>query len=225
MPLTPRETARRRTLERIRTIGFRQLDEGGPEALNLRAIARELGIVPSGLYRYVPDRDALITLLIVDAYETLAQTVLGGDDDRSRPSARLHALVSTMRRWALEHPRRWALIYGTPLPNYHAPAEQTNSPGSTVASLFLQLVALGDRPESDVDAPPSPLSHDLVRIAEEQDVDLPASLLEHAVGSWISILGLINAEVFGYLGSDTLTDFGQFTTRATARIADQLGLE
>lgn len=224
MSLTPRETARRNTLKRIRTIGFRQLDEGGPEALNLRAIARELGIVASGMYRYVPDRNALVTLLIVDAYEDLARAVRESDDVHAGPRTRLHTLVATMRGWALDHPRRWALIYGTPLPEYQAPPEQTLAPGTAVAVLFLHLAAQSDLQPSTLDDPPAPLKSEFAAIADEQGVDISPAILERAIEAWISVLGLINAEAFGYLGTEPFSDFDAVAKRIVDRIGDSLGL-
>ena len=73
--LGPRALARLRTEERIEQLAFSHLDEGGVEAVNLRAVARDLGISPSALYRYILDRDGLLTTLIAASYTQLADAV------------------------------------------------------------------------------------------------------------------------------------------------------
>ena len=53
----------------------RQLLEVGPAALSVRSVARELGMASSAIYRYVSSRDELLTLLIVDGYNDMADAV------------------------------------------------------------------------------------------------------------------------------------------------------
>ena len=53
----------------------RQLLEAGPSELSVRAVARELGMASSAIYRYVSSRDELLTLLIVGAFNDMAQSV------------------------------------------------------------------------------------------------------------------------------------------------------
>src|SRR5699024_10544924 len=72
---TPRELARARTEAEILRLGREQLATGGPANLSLRAIARELGIVSSAIYRYVRSREELLTLLISDGYTSLGEEV------------------------------------------------------------------------------------------------------------------------------------------------------
>ena len=56
----------------------------GAAALSLRAVARDLGMVSSGIYRYVDSRDELLTRLIVDSYSSLAGAVRAAHDARPR---------------------------------------------------------------------------------------------------------------------------------------------
>ena len=125
--------ANREAMEQhIRALGRSHLRTHGAAGLSLRAIARELGVVSSAVYRYVPSRDDLLTMLLVEGYADLADAVdtavaqAGGDD----PEARLLAAATTVRRWAVDDPARWALLYGSPVPGYAAPAEQTVVPGT-----------------------------------------------------------------------------------------------
>ena len=113
--------------EAIKETAWRQIAETGAATLSLRSIARELGITAPAIYNYHPDRDALVTALIVDAYTSLGESqqaaidALPADDHK----VRLHALGLAYREWAVTYPQRYLLIFGTPIPNYVAPANIT----------------------------------------------------------------------------------------------------
>ncbi len=220
--MTPRARAREQTMLRIVEVGREQLDKGGPEALNLRAIARDLGIVSSGIYRYVPDRAHLLTMLIVDAFEALDDDVARGIGAATETRDRFLRLVFAMRAWALKFPQRWALIYGTPIIGYEAPASETTVAGTKVSRRLAEL--LTEASVEQLEPRSSQFSRDLAAAADELDVELSADVMEKALEAWISIIGVINAEVFGYLGKDTLHDFHEFHARMVSRLADELGI-
>ena len=77
-----RQESRNRIEGQIIELGRRHLMTEGAAGLSLRAIARDLGMVSSAVYRYVSSRDDLLTLLLVDAYSELADAV-----DRAREAA------------------------------------------------------------------------------------------------------------------------------------------
>src|SRR6478609_10359339 len=87
---TPRQRARAQTLADITTIGRQHLATEGAAALSVRAVARDLGVVSSAIYRYVRSRDDLLTLLVVDGYDELGDAVdeaegaIARDDFRGR---------------------------------------------------------------------------------------------------------------------------------------------
>ncbi|MCT2358961.1 MULTISPECIES: TetR/AcrR family transcriptional regulator [Brevibacterium] len=137
---TPRQRAREETEARIVEIGNRMLDEDGADSLSLRAIARELGIVSSAVYRYVRTRDELLTILIADAFTSLADAV----DTALEQERSVEALGLAMLAWSRRYPQRWALIYGTPIAAYQAPREVTVEPGTRVMATLVRLVAGSD---------------------------------------------------------------------------------
>src|SRR3954471_20052482 len=92
----------------VKRIALRQLEEGGPAAVALNAIARELGVSGPALYRYFRNRDALLTVLVVDAYEDLAAAL--------EPSTDLESFAHAYRAWALAQPHRYRLLYSAPWP-------------------------------------------------------------------------------------------------------------
>src|SRR5512141_2377200 len=68
---TARDRARAELTDEIKAVARRHLAEHGSAALSLRAVAREVGMVSSAVYRYFPSRDELLTALIVDAYDAV----------------------------------------------------------------------------------------------------------------------------------------------------------
>ncbi len=124
---TRRARQRAAAIGEIKALARRQLAEQGPGALSLRAIAREMGTASSALYRYFPSQGDLVTALCVEAYDSLAGALTAARDARppGDHAGRWAAVCRAYRRWSLENPSDFALIFGTPLPGYHAPEEVT----------------------------------------------------------------------------------------------------
>ncbi|OBI11180.1 TetR family transcriptional regulator [Mycobacterium sp. E2462] len=205
-----RQETRDQIEARIVELGRRQLVERGAAGLSVRAIARELGMVSSAVYRYVSSRDELVTLLLVDAYTDLADCV-----DRARESVGdlwsddVIAIARAARRWAVAHPARWALLYGSPVPGYHAPPERTVAVGTrVVVALFDAMaagIATGDIRLTNVVAP-QPMSSDFQRLRREFGFPGDDQLVAKCFLLWAGVLGAISMEVFGQYGANTLTD-------------------
>lgn len=205
-----RQETREQIEARIVELGRQQLVERGAAGLSVRAIARDLGMVSSAVYRYVSSRDELLTLLLVDAYSDLADAV-----DRAREavgelwSEDVVAIAGAVRRWAVAHPSRWALLYGSPVPGYHAPPERTVAVGTRVVAAFFDAVAsgiaTGDIRLTDVVAP-QPMSSDFERIRHEFGFPGDDRVVAKCFLLWAGVLGAISLEVFGQYGADTLTD-------------------
>ncbi|MGE5774680.1 MAG: TetR/AcrR family transcriptional regulator, partial [Chloroflexota bacterium] len=106
---------------------WKQVAESGAPALSLRAIARELKITAPAIYNYFPDRDALVTALIIDAFTSFGDWQIAARDasPETNLKGRLEAIGLAYRDWALTFPQRYQLIFGTPIPGYTAPFEET----------------------------------------------------------------------------------------------------
>jgi AcrR family transcriptional regulator len=210
MASTPRTRARAQTLSDITRIGREHLAADGAAALSLRAVARDLGVVSSAVYRYVSSRDELLTLLVVDAYSELGDEVDAAVDSADGPADKFRALSRAVRRWGLREPARYALLFGSPVPGYHAPAEQTTGPGTRVITTLVRIYdsAWADsRPAapSDVSAPAS-LHGSFEEIRREMGTDLPDELIARGVMVWASLFGAINFDVFDQYGATTFAD-------------------
>ncbi|MEV6767495.1 TetR/AcrR family transcriptional regulator [Nocardia sp. NPDC051030] len=118
---SPRERYREQMRAEIKQHAWEQIATSGASALSLNAIAKQVGMSGPALYRYFSSRDELITELIRDAYRSLADTVRAAFDS----GADVAGLAYAIREWAQHDPQRYFLIYGTPIPGYHAPADTT----------------------------------------------------------------------------------------------------
>jgi AcrR family transcriptional regulator len=109
--------------EVIKETAWEQIAVSGAPALSLRAIARELKITAPAIYNYFPDRDALVTALIIDAYKSFGDSQLEARDavPASNVTDRLKAIGIAYHTWAHTYPQRYQLIFGTPIPGYEAP--------------------------------------------------------------------------------------------------------
>lgn len=200
----------------IVAIGREHLAAGGAEALSLRAVARDLGVVSSAVYRYVASRDELLTLLVIDAYDELGDAVDAAVDavDAADHRARFFALGRAVRAWARAEPARYGLIFGTPVPGYHAPAERTTRPGTRVVLSLVRILVEAHRAgalDEALDAATevrttAGLVGDLDRIRTEISADLPDDVLARGLFVWPALFGAVSFEVFGQYGTDTFTD-------------------
>ncbi|MGW0971404.1 TetR/AcrR family transcriptional regulator [Streptomyces sp. NPDC002516] len=144
----PRDRFRAQVRQEVKTAALRQLAEGGPEALSLNAIAKQLGMTGPALYRYFANRDSLLTELVVDAYgdlaSSLARTAEAGPAD---PAARLTALVHAYRAWALAEPHRYRLLFRAPLQGYDAQAADLVRASQPAMTVLLDAVSALAEPE------------------------------------------------------------------------------
>jgi AcrR family transcriptional regulator len=209
---TARERARAELTREIKEEARRQLAATGANGLSLRAVARELGMVSSALYRYYPSRDELLTALIIDAYDALGaaaeQAILSaGGAGRARWIAACRAI----RDWARSNPHEYALIYGSPVPGYRAP-EATVGPASRVplafAGVLAAAVASGEVASGEPLAAGGELAAQAASTAAAlSSLEVPPDALVRAMIAWTQLFGMINFELFGqFVGSFDPTD-------------------
>ncbi|MER7951293.1 TetR/AcrR family transcriptional regulator [Streptomyces sp. NPDC096079] len=202
-----------------------QLAAEGAAKLSLRAVARELGMVSSALYRYFPSRDDLLTALIVDAYDAVGATAeqAAADTAAQRPLDRWTAVCRAVRAWALAHPHEYALIYGSPVPGYTAP-QDTVVPASRVGLVLIDIARRAHTGEG-VALPPLPeeLRPEAVRMSADFAPDLPPALAISLVAAWSQLFGLVSFEVFGQFHR-VVEDRDAFFAAAARRLGQDVGL-
>ncbi|MFF4054685.1 TetR/AcrR family transcriptional regulator [Streptomyces sp. NPDC001668] len=195
-----RARARIEVTAAIKDEARRQLAEQGAAKLSLRAVARELGMVSSALYRYFPSRDDLLTALIIDAYDSLgesaerAHAAVAG----AGPLERWVTVCEAVRHWALGHPHEYALIYGSPVPGYTAP-QTTIPPAARVGLLLIGIVRDAHQGPGLAELAPVPedLRAESARIAADLAPDLPSEVAAPLVAAWAQLFGLVGFELFG----------------------------
>ncbi|MFJ6657513.1 TetR/AcrR family transcriptional regulator [Streptomyces sp. NPDC091377] len=186
---TPRERYRAQVRTEIKTHAWEQIATAGASALSLNAIAKQMGMSGPALYRYFASRDDLITALVRDAYRGLADTVRAA----AGSGADLLGLAHTLRAWALDDPQRYFLVYGTPVPGYHAPDDITEISDEIMTALLDAAVAhapaaTGSPLEAHLDGPR--------QWAPGHRADAAASA--KALTFWTRLHGVLSLELAGH---------------------------
>ncbi len=193
----------------IQAVAGRHLAAYGAAALSLRAIAREMGMASSAIYRYVESRDELLTRLIIAAYDGLADAVEAdlADAGDVPPMERFRIVSRGIRRWAVEHPHEFALIYGSPVPGYHAPVERTQEAGTRIPRLLMATLAGREQTSSPTEeaALGQMAAHPIVA-----PYGIDPATLHRGLAAWTLVLGAVTAELFEQLGRDAISDHELF---------------
>jgi AcrR family transcriptional regulator len=205
-PRRLRDQIRAQMTEEIKATARRHLAEGGAANLSLRAVARDLGMVSSAVYRYVASRDDLLTALIIDAYTSLGDAAERAEAavPREDLTGRFRALGHAVRDWARAHPHEYALTYGSPVPGYVAPPD-TLEPGSRVTLALLRILvdgfSAGRIVLADGSPPAPPLSAavaaEMAAIAERAAPGVPPAVMARGMMVWSQLFGAVNFDVFG----------------------------
>jgi AcrR family transcriptional regulator len=205
-PRSARERVREEVTGEILAVARVHLAREGAASLSLRSIARELEMAPSALYRYFSSRDALLSALILSAYESLA-------DEAERAStavfaieqsdvARWLAVPRTMREWALAHRHEWSLIFGTPVPGYQAPEDTVVPYARLAAALVRPIIEAGAKdqlaPGTLPEGVAGGLSEAVAPVADALMNGMSTATVALALQAWATLVGVISLELFGH---------------------------
>jgi len=190
--------------EAIKETAWTQIAELGAPALSLRAIARELKITAPAIYNYFPDRDALVTALIIDAYKSFGDWQIEARDSIPADDlvGRVKAIGLAYRNWAHTYPQRYQLIFGTPIPGYEAPMEKVfPSSARSISALF--SVVEGFRAAGKLNIDSFPAVKDEYKAHFEmwrrQFSELHPLSLFVAMIIWAHVHGIVSLEIQGNL--------------------------
>ena len=226
-PRTARDFARIELTRRILVSARAQLAAVGPGELSLRAVARDVGMASSAVYRYFPSRDHLITALLIECYDESGAAVERADDAVAQAEYRERwlAMAGAFRDWARTNFHEYALLYGSPVPGYAAP-EDTIVPAQRVPARLLGLLA-------DVEAAGLPLGPGDVKVPQavrasfrpirEVYGGVSDERMMGALTAWATLIGQLTLELFGHLESGVL-DYDAHFHHMMERVADDLGL-
>jgi AcrR family transcriptional regulator len=200
---TARARARAELSREILVTARARLAEEGPAQLSLRAVARDLGLAPSALYRYYESRDALLTALIIGAYRDLGRAAAEADAaiDPDAYVDRWLATTRAVRSWGLGHPQEWALIYGSPVPGYRAPDDTVDAANQVTVALvriLAEAYAAGHLHPPAAPEVPAHLAAELARVRDLVGGGLPDDVAAVVVVAWGYVLGAVSLELFGH---------------------------
>lgn len=215
--------------------------------MSLRAVARELGMAPSALYRYYPSRDDLLTALIIEAYDAIGEAAergaasesgaaaereaaaeRGGGAGPASVRARFGACCAAVRQFALERPHEYSLIFGSPVPGYEAPPDTIPAAARVPLALagLLQEAAregtLHLPPEASHPLPPA-IGADLRAVVEAALPGLEPHVLARGILVWVELFGLVSFELYGHLVG-SVTEYGEFFEWSVEAMARFVGL-
>ncbi|MCH7231279.1 TetR/AcrR family transcriptional regulator [Glycomyces sp. L485] len=222
-PRTARERARAELTKEILSAAKHQLGEVGPSALSLRAVARELGMASSAIYRYFPSRDELLTALILDGYNDIGSAAEGADDPAAEPGERWLAIWRAVREWSMSHRYEFALLFGTPVPGYAAPQETATAAGRmplALARVLSDAKAAGKfRPPPGPSCDPSLVEPGMLDLMPGED--LVVDEVARGILAWNRLVGVISFELHGHLNNVTADDAGffEYTARMEGTVA------
>jgi AcrR family transcriptional regulator len=220
-------------MDEIKTVARRHLETDGAN-LSLRAVARDMGMVSSALYRYYPSRDDLLTALILDGYNSIGEAVEAADAtvaDRDQVRERWLAASRAIRAWALSSPAEYALLYGSPVPGYAAP-QDTIAPAARAYAVLGRILtdafAAGSLsapagPAAMIDSLSKGVRADLARASAGIAPGLPDSLMLAGITAWVQLFGVVSFELFGQF-NNVIDARAEFFEQQMEQMADLIGL-
>lgn len=225
--MTRRERIRDATKEEIKAIARRQMAEQGTAAISLRGIAREMEVTPTALYRYFASHDDLITELILDAYHAHADALEEADQTQVAEDykGRMYAVLMAFRQWAMEHSTDFQLIYGNPIPGYHAPDEPTIQAASRNMAVVVNILSGAMEagkliPQPEHTHMPSTVTQQITQANRYGVKDIVVYI--GALG-WTRLHGIIMLELFNHL-QPVVGDTEAFYQHQIRNLINEIGL-
>ena len=188
----------------IKEAAWSQIAREGAAALSLRAIARQLNITAPAIYNYFPDRDALVTALIIDAFTSFGDWQLKARDTVPQDdlAGRMSAIGLAYRDWAHTFPQRYQLIFGTPIPGYEGPLEKIfPSSARSLSALVSVVEGLRLAGKLNVDTFPKVKSDYKVSFEAWKTYGGNADILSLSIAMiiWARVHGIVSLEIQGNL--------------------------
>ena len=210
--LSRRDRLRAATTEEIISTARRLLVSSGPDAVTLRAIAREMGMTAPGLYRYFDNRDELVRHVCANIFTELGHDIgqaisVAAAADHDHVAKLTHKMVAAcqeFRRWSLNHQAEFGLLFGVPLPGlddgrYDIADECALAFAGTFFTLFLELWSTAPFPVPDAADIDPGLRDQLCRYRDLLGSDIPVGAVLTFLRCWIVLYGAVAMEVFGHM--------------------------
>jgi len=191
--------------------------------LSLRAIARDLNMASSAIYRYFPGRDELLTALIVDAYDDFGAAGERADAgvDRSDLRGRWRAVAVAAEQWSRDHAAEFGLIFGTPVPGYAAP-DDTIAPATRFTGVLIGILVEATADGRRLEVPSGrAVRAEMRRLQRSLPEPVDPGLLFVGLHLWSSLIGTISFLRFGHF-HNVIEDEESYFAAVVERLGDEL---
>ena len=229
MTQTRRERLHQETIEEIKTTSWKQIGELGAAGLSLRGIAREMGMTAPGLYRYYQDRDALVTALLMDAFDSFSTALETARDEYEADNHidRFRAICKAYFQWGVTNPQKYILLFGTPIPGYQFTTEV--GPSAQKSFLVLQGVIGEAYQAGEIVGPAAGIQLPASLKAQYENLQkfgMPYTpLVTHlALSTWNTIHGLTSLFLYGYSRGFLGDQVADFVDSEIERIVKAFGM-
>jgi AcrR family transcriptional regulator len=215
-PLTRRERLRRQTVDEIVQAALELVDAGGAHGLSLASVGKAVGMTPPALYHYFASREALLDALVLAGYSDLGTAVAtAAREAHDRPAVeRLSAIAHAWRRWALDHPRRYSMLFTGSRRESVDPLESVSAISRSMLALVTTLQEIAgdaetgtagasDAGDASRSTAGSVLDDDLARWGRSLGAPAEATptSLRLALSTWYRVHGIVSLEIVGAFGT------------------------
>jgi AcrR family transcriptional regulator len=222
-----RDRLRAATIAEIKSAALAQMASGGADTISLRGIARDMGMTPRAIYTYYDTRDALISALIADVYNSVAGLLETAQASAAGqgPAAQLLAVAATYRDWAVTSPDQFQLVYGNPVPGYRRPPDGPAAEAEHRAcAVLLRLVsAAWPTPQAAEEHDWNEFKPGFTAAVRAAFPHLPPAAAAVALRLWGRMHGLVALEVYGHLDTQ-IADPARLYRQEMLDLARTLGL-
>lgn len=227
---TRRERIRNETIDEIKFAAWKQVGETGAATLSLRAIAREMGMTAPGLYRYYKDRDALVTVLLIDAFDSFSTVLESARDACALDDhvGRFRAICKAYFQWGVANPHKYIFLFGTPVPGYQFSGEV--EPSAQRSFLVLQGVIgeadLAGKLNGELTALRLPTSLKSAYDALKKfGMPYAGTVTQLALSAWSMIHGITSLYLYSYLSGFLQNNVEAFVDFETEKMVKLLGFQ
>lgn len=230
-----RDRVRAATTGEIKQTARRILVAEGPDAVSLRAIAREMGMTAPALYRYFSSHEDLIRNVVADIFTEIAADIhaaihQAGEASGGDMTTKLVAACREFRRWSLAHREEFGMLFGTPVPGLASMHQQdvldhcAAQFSGTFFALFLELWRKHPFPVPADDQIDPGLRGQLARYRDALGADIPLGAGLVFLRCWVRLYGMVSLEVFGHLGF-ALDDASAMFELTLSELGELVGLD
>lgn len=213
--LTHRERMRLRTIEEIQIAARAQVLAKGVTGLSLRAVARDIGMPPSGIYNYFASRRDLLTALRATAYHRAADALRDALREAGRPVggavgvARWLAVLGAYRKWGIGNSVDFGLVFGRTAEAQPEGPPADDDPTLLAAQRFAtelftpysEMLADGTIDLGRAMMVAKPTLQDRFSSFVSASGPLSPHAVAVALGAWSALHGWVSLEAYGHFGS------------------------